>query len=1249
MTTNLRRGLERLKQPYRSRFCNLKGVSQKLLNVQPGQNKLNLIDECFAEIDDFNDDELDLPSPSDGYYGKSPWDNILMIDRRTSTPKLVHDKLIKTVSVPSSPVETTKKGEVSDDCCSVLEIPMEYVCLLGDFEPKGQSPKPGLETQQLVEKQDKYIDNDICDKSVTGLGLEEPVRLVDLPAEPASQPKATVANIVENSALETPPSPTVRLQPKQRLSFGDSETLGSLVKPTAANGEVESCPGNRAGSLASVEKTKNLRTPFSSLLKSNSRANPVPFKKSTTRPVSTPAAPPVSTCALSNAMFEEEFEIEEESSFMFKTWIQIPKKKNTQQEPCIPSEEQKQPSKKQVEPSVKKHPASKASKTSKAEKEADKSEMRVAQNEPGQDLHNEVDDLPNECTTKENNANKNRGKSVAVQSSKQRKDKEEKKNKPSSGNRTSHSKKHNEKSTQKQSSSKQPHSRKAVDAEAKQGSSSKENHSVSDCSDISSGTSSRSQRGRQSKLPGQWWVVRREEDRPSSPPANPGIVGKSSKNTVLGKRKFPEVVTKTKQADFGRVRKSILKSASIYNTQAAEEEDDGREEEEEDDDNIFSKPVQQRKLVKLDSKVRMNMRSSISSFAAVFAKSPAIAPKGMSQESHGDMKEVSRVTKVPRAPSQSIEERPQPVQTGTVRKRTGAEASKSSPKKRKPVHLEDSEAESVLSQQAAEAASFNQDPEPAGVSRRTPGSELHANSGDSSSEQNGKRSDSKKRKKMAKQGQKSVRKGRQPTSESTPRTEPPAFTSSDEREEESQSGSTEQRNKKKITDKGEEKSVKQGRTMEKGRQPTTSELHLRKEPEAFTGSYENGERDSSDHKSERNDSEKRKKTAKQGKNVKRRKQSTLELSPRKEPPASSSSDESERGNGSDSIDRRNKKYTDKRKGKTSKQSRTIKKGKQPMTSGLLPGRQSTAFSSSDESGEEVQSSRYFAVKEKKSKRRKETKRRQELLSQPRARSHLLTLMSSEESEEWLGEKSGPVKAQRINLSVTDEQLMQQEESLQVLPSTTPNVWRSKRMRVRPLEYWRGERVDYKLSPSGGLVVEGVLSPVGQQIQRRIKLRRNAERRREGEGGSSAVQNLSGCSEVESTSPVEVWDATRSQRILLNCMRSGNDCLFHRGTVEENNGYLLVYKNLDQPEFATGRLLLGPFTEKKPQCVYEDTISFFISKGLVEVSIDQTARKLRSGDFFFVPAGNAYSLRNLESKEAILIFTQLKGKRQEETE
>lgn len=36
----------------------------------------------------------------------------------------------------------------------------------------------------------------------------------------------------------------------------------------------------------------------------------------------------------------------------------------------------------------------------------------------------------------------------------------------------------------------------------------------------------------------------------------------------------------------------------------------------------------------------------------------------------------------------------------------------------------------------------------------------------------------------------------------------------------------------------------------------------------------------------------------------------------------------------------------------------------------------------------------------------------------------------------------------------------------VLPSNTPNVRRTKRIRLKPLEYWRGERVDYQERPSG---------------------------------------------------------------------------------------------------------------------------------------------------------------------------------------
>ncbi|NWW41253.1 CENPC protein, partial [Panurus biarmicus] len=46
----------------------------------------------------------------------------------------------------------------------------------------------------------------------------------------------------------------------------------------------------------------------------------------------------------------------------------------------------------------------------------------------------------------------------------------------------------------------------------------------------------------------------------------------------------------------------------------------------------------------------------------------------------------------------------------------------------------------------------------------------------------------------------------------------------------------------------------------------------------------------------------------------------------------------------------------------------------------------------------------------------------------------------------------------------------------VMPSNTPNVRRTKRIRLRPLEYWRGERINYTMKPSGGLVISGLVHP-----------------------------------------------------------------------------------------------------------------------------------------------------------------------------
>ncbi|VTJ88044.1 Hypothetical predicted protein, partial [Marmota monax] len=56
----------------------------------------------------------------------------------------------------------------------------------------------------------------------------------------------------------------------------------------------------------------------------------------------------------------------------------------------------------------------------------------------------------------------------------------------------------------------------------------------------------------------------------------------------------------------------------------------------------------------------------------------------------------------------------------------------------------------------------------------------------------------------------------------------------------------------------------------------------------------------------------------------------------------------------------------------------------------------------------------------------------------------------------------------------------------ILPSNTPNVRRTKRIRFKPLEYWRGERIDYQETSSGEFVIGGILSPVTVTSKRKAK-------------------------------------------------------------------------------------------------------------------------------------------------------------------
>ncbi|XP_019490130.1 PREDICTED: centromere protein C [Hipposideros armiger] len=190
----------------------------------------------------------------------------------------------------------------------------------------------------------------------------------------------------------------------------------------------------------------------------------------------------------------------------------------------------------------------------------------------------------------------------------------------------------------------------------------------------------------------------------------------------------------------------------------------------------------------------------------------------------------------------------------------------------------------------------------------------------------------------------------------------------------------------------------------------------------------------------------------------------------------------------------------------------------------------------------------------------------------------------------------------------------------VLPSNTPNVRRTKRIRLKPLEYWRGERIDYQGRPSGGFVIGGILSPDTISPKRKAKgemkkVNEIVNRKRicpdSNERKNKLVVNLD-IPLGDPLQPTRVKDPETRKMILMDLLRPRDTYQF---SIE--HGELKVYKTLDTPLFSTGKLILGPHQEKGKQHVGLDIL-------LITLLL-----------------GNYYNIKNLLNEESVLLFTQIK--------
>ncbi|KAE8631060.1 hypothetical protein XENTR_v10001060 [Xenopus tropicalis] len=208
--------------------------------------------------------------------------------------------------------------------------------------------------------------------------------------------------------------------------------------------------------------------------------------------------------------------------------------------------------------------------------------------------------------------------------------------------------------------------------------------------------------------------------------------------------------------------------------------------------------------------------------------------------------------------------------------------------------------------------------------------------------------------------------------------------------------------------------------------------------------------------------------------------------------------------------------------------------------------------------------------------------------------------------------------------------LHQEKIIQ--PSKTPNVRRSKRTRVKPLAYWKGERVNYKIRPSGGFLVEGVVPPAEVEPPRKALAKRRVYRKQKGD--------IPTCVEPpkdDYLEPANVIDVATGTITSIECVCTSEDCFYHWPDKPVS-----ICKSISTSDFSTGKVKIGPLQEKGLQYVCLHTIVFYIMTGSVQLTLHLTTYNLKTGDFFYIPPGNMYKITNLLNEDALLIFTQIKG-------
>ncbi|KAJ6501590.1 Mif2/CENP-C like-domain-containing protein [Mycena vitilis] len=271
--------------------------------------------------------------------------------------------------------------------------------------------------------------------------------------------------------------------------------------------------------------------------------------------------------------------------------------------------------------------------------------------------------------------------------------------------------------------------------------------------------------------------------------------------------------------------------------------------------------------------------------------------------------------------------------------------------------------------------------------------------------------------------------------------------------------------------------------------------------------------------------------------------------------------------------------------------------------------------------------------------------------------------SDEDEEEEEEERTPPKKRAKGTPAPTTKPKQVRSRMLKENRNPPEGVRRSQRMTYTPLDYWRGEKVEYgPREPGHKRLVPHIAQII--RIPKEPPAPRPGIKRKRGRARTKTTPDVverEVIVEVDASNPEAGWDDDTNPTAIVLDYRTGDNVtrrvaftskMFdpRPAKVAGADDAWSFEKIFGDGDFMAAGQLVIPARKRKPaKGTKDNTYIFFVVEGAVNVVVCDTSVILATGGMFMVPRGNSYFIENIADRDAKLFFTQARKMREDEDE